>query len=430
MFSLILPGFAANKIEIDGKMGTAEWSSAKHTVIFAYNSKSNCAINYAFMAYLPKPEERALYLCFNLSQKQDLPLNEEDSKIGVSLTFNDNSRYFFSVDGREDLPNSLKISPDKAFRFGSDNDLVIEIRLAFLTGLPEFPLKSVQFCDSEGDFSNLYLFEKEIPETTSSVTKPPSTTAPVKPTTTKPTTTKVQKYKVKFDPNGGKGGKTENLPAGTIPTPPTVTRVGHTFMGWEPKVGPVRSEIVYKAIWSKDITSSSQAAIKYKINFDSKGGQGGKTFNLEAGIMPSPPTVTRAGYIFGGWQPNIVPVSADMVYTAVWTKNTVPKSPNFYHGDTQYVIDGDDPAEEEDFLEEDEFDSSTATSDSIFDNPIPGTRSSAGKRTFALGQVLAVALASLLIALSAFIFLSVLFEKKRREKAGKDKSEPPDSSAD
>lgn len=356
LLSSVIPGFAANKIEIDGKMGTAEWSSAKHTVIFPYNSQSNCAINYAFMAYLAKPEERALFLCFNLSQKHETPLDNDDSQIGVKLTFYDNSRYFFSVDGCEDLPDPSKISPQKAFRFGTDNDLVIEMRLAFLTGLPDFPLKSVQFCDSKGGFSNLYTLENSAqtsPTATSAATTKPSATDTAKPTTTKP-----QKFKVRFDSNGGRGGK---------------------------------------------------------------------TFNWEAGTIPAPPTVTRSGYVFSGWQPEIVPVNGDRVYTAVWTKQRVPKSSDIYY-DTQGIPNSDDRSEEDHELDSATLSEviqsdSSSFSDSVFGISESTSHNSSDNKAFGLGQIIAIALASILIALAVFIFSFALSSNKTKNEVKKSKAD-------
>jgi hypothetical protein len=47
-------------------------------------------------------------------------------------------------------------------------------------------------------------------------------------------------------------------------------------------------------------------AISYQITFDANGGEGGEVQTVSHGTVPVPPTVTRAGYNFAGWNPTIV----------------------------------------------------------------------------------------------------------------------------
>jgi hypothetical protein len=46
--------------------------------------------------------------------------------------------------------------------------------------------------------------------------------------------------------------------------------------------------------------------------------QAGEVQTVEQGIVPVPPEVTREGYTFLGWTPDIVAATEDTTYTAQW----------------------------------------------------------------------------------------------------------------
>ena len=60
----------------------------------------------------------------------------------------------------------------------------------------------------------------------------------------------------------------------------------------------------------------------YQITFDAGGGQGGEVQTVYYGVLPVAPAVTREGYTFAGWTPAIVEATEDATYTALWTINT------------------------------------------------------------------------------------------------------------
>ena len=63
---------------------------------------------------------------------------------------------------------------------------------------------------------------------------------------------------------------------------------------------------------------------KYKITFDANGGTGGWAKDMNYGATLTAPTVTKAGYTFTGWSPEVpaaVPAK-DATYVAQWS----PKS--------------------------------------------------------------------------------------------------------
>ena len=120
-------------------------------------------------------------------------------------------------------------------------------------------------------------------------------------------------YSVSFDANGGMGGWTRMMEYGATIAPPTVTRVGYTFIGWSPSVEAT--------VPAEDVICTAQWAVNsYTVTFDANGGEGGWSRNMEYGALIEPPTVTRDGYEFLGWSPS-PPLSvpaANVTYTARW----------------------------------------------------------------------------------------------------------------
>jgi len=126
-------------------------------------------------------------------------------------------------------------------------------------------------------------------------------------------------YEVAFDANGGEGGVTNHLEYTSPIVVPTVTRVGSSFVAWEPEPEETvpASNVCYVAQYTNNI---------YEIVFDANGGVGGLTTNLEYGAaMPHPPAVTREGFVFEGWIPEpagTVPAS-NVCYVAQWTEEKI-----------------------------------------------------------------------------------------------------------
>ena len=122
-------------------------------------------------------------------------------------------------------------------------------------------------------------------------------------------------YAVTFDANGGVGGWSSNMVYGTAIAAPTVTRTGHTFKGWSPSVAATvpASNVTYVAQWEIN---------RYAVTFDANGGVGGWSSNMVYGIAVSAPTVTREGYTFAGWSPDVAATvpAGDVTYTASWTR--------------------------------------------------------------------------------------------------------------
>ena len=142
---------------------------------------------------------------------------------------------------------------------------------------------------------------------------------PVTPTTT---------YTVTFDLNGAYGDApaerqvVEGAVIGTLPTP---TREGYEFLGWHVGKEASSEEVTAPTIVTADMTVYAVWRINsYTVAFDANGGTGGVTMTQDYGTALTAPTVTRTGYTFTGWSPEVaatVPAS-DVTYIAQWLVNS------------------------------------------------------------------------------------------------------------
>ncbi len=147
--------------------------------------------------------------------------------------------------------------------------------------------------------------------------------------------TPTSKYNVTFDANGGEGGWSKACTVGAVVTPPVVEREGYEFGGWTPEVAATvpASNVVYTAVWGVN---------SYLVTFDAgEDGEGGTSEELEYGSQIVAPTVTRTGYDFAGWSPEVastVPAS-NLVYTAEW--NIASYSVTFVLGNGKDDVTGE-----------------------------------------------------------------------------------------
>jgi len=123
----------------------------------------------------------------------------------------------------------------------------------------------------------------------------------------------INKYTVTFDANGGEGGTSGEQDYNSPIVAPSVSRVGYAFAGWSPEVGAVvpANDVTYVAQWMIN---------KHTITFDANGGTGGRSITQDYGTAIVAPTVTRTGYNFTGWSPEVAATvpDEDVSYTAQW----------------------------------------------------------------------------------------------------------------
>jgi uncharacterized repeat protein (TIGR02543 family) len=127
----------------------------------------------------------------------------------------------------------------------------------------------------------------------------------------------INSYTVAFDANGGEGGSVTSLQYGDPVMIPSVARTGYTFTGWLPEVPAT--------VPAENSTFTAQWVINnYMISFDANGGEGSSTASMAYGTPLQSPAVTKTGYTFTGWLPE-VPASVpaeDAIYTAQWSINS------------------------------------------------------------------------------------------------------------
>ena len=127
---------------------------------------------------------------------------------------------------------------------------------------------------------------------------------------------RINQYEVAFDANGGFGGVTNEQDYASGIVVPEVTREGYTLVGWLPEIDATvpASNVTYTAQWQIN---------QYAVAFDANGGIGGVTNEQDYASGIVAPEVTREGYTFVEWTPEVdaaVPAS-NVTYTAQWTAN-------------------------------------------------------------------------------------------------------------
>lgn len=128
-------------------------------------------------------------------------------------------------------------------------------------------------------------------------------------------------YTVTFDLAGGTrtggGALTQTVTAGGNATPPTCKRTGYDFDGWSGSYTNVTSNRTITAQWSRSY---------YTVTFDLDGGTrtggGALSQSVVHGGSATPPTCSRSGYTFAGWNGSYTNVTSDRTITARWTANT------------------------------------------------------------------------------------------------------------
>lgn len=138
---------------------------------------------------------------------------------------------------------------------------------------------------------------------------------------------KNQKYNITFNPNGGSfsdgttTSKTVEYSVGVMPATNPLKRNGYTFKGWTPALKTVTENATYTAIWEKNINY-------YNIIFDANGGKfadGNVITNqkVEEGKIPNIEIPTKDGYVFDGWDKEVVSATMNTTYKATWKKGSI-----------------------------------------------------------------------------------------------------------
>ncbi len=137
---------------------------------------------------------------------------------------------------------------------------------------------------------------------------------------------KSSQFTITFNANGGKfsdntttNSKTYNH--GVIPTIEEPTRDEYTFIGWDTDITSVSGNKTYNAVWKKN-------AKYYDITFDADGGLFSndvsfKIVSVAEGEKPVVENPTKNGFVFVSWDKEIIPVTGETTYKAIWREGTI-----------------------------------------------------------------------------------------------------------
>lgn len=190
LFATVTFSVKAGAIAIDGNIENLEWKYAVATELFPHGSNTNCDINFAFMRVHIDEKAKAVFLGFLVTQKAAGAFNAANTSSGVKLDMGVGKEIICRIDGTNSFDKST-YSVTQKMVVGTNNDIVIEIRIGYLFGVPTQPLIGLQLIDSYGKYSNYHSFPIVVEATTQNTAttrKKPTTTK--KPITTKPTTAK------------------------------------------------------------------------------------------------------------------------------------------------------------------------------------------------------------------------------------------------
>ena len=143
-----------------------------------------------------------------------------------------------------------------------------------------------------------------------------------------PSWTSIRRYKqsqcVSFDANGGDinlNSKTVQFAEvyGNLPEP---EKTGHTFVGWELDGKTITSNSVVSTLDDHTLVAK-WARNSHVITFCPNGGTGGYSETKEFGSEIVSPVVTRTGYSFLSWEPEVMATmpDEDVSYVAKWEAN-------------------------------------------------------------------------------------------------------------
>jgi uncharacterized repeat protein (TIGR02543 family) len=113
------------------------------------------------------------------------------------------------------------------------------------------------------------------------------------------------KVKIAFDSDGGSIVTTQEINKGSLAIEPSVpTKVGYEFVNWYLNdvlfefTTPIKSNITLKAKWEEKV-------IKYLVTFNSNGGSGVSSAEVEKdALLSEPANPTKTGYTFKYWSLN------------------------------------------------------------------------------------------------------------------------------
>ena len=136
----------------------------------------------------------------------------------------------------------------------------------------------------------------------------------------------MRKYTVTFLDEDGTTLSSQEWEYGTTPTcdeptKPSTEQYTYTFAGWTPEVVAVTCNATYTATYTSELR-------KYTVTFFDEDGNILCEDEWEYGSMPSCEEPTKAAdeeytYTFAGWSPEVVVVTGNATYTAIFTAEPI-----------------------------------------------------------------------------------------------------------
>ena len=125
-------------------------------------------------------------------------------------------------------------------------------------------------------------------------------------------------HTVTFELDGGalvSGELVQQVAEGQAAAAPTARKDGFVFAGWDKGFDAVGEDISVTALWKKLYTVAFDAGEEADLN-------GEAVQSVAEGELPVLPAPVREGYVFAGWEPEVVPACEDAEYSAVWEEET------------------------------------------------------------------------------------------------------------
>ena len=139
-------------------------------------------------------------------------------------------------------------------------------------------------------------------------------------------TSELRKYTITFLDEDGTTLSAQDWEYGTMPTcdeptKPATEQYTYTFAGWSPEVVLVTGNATYTATYTSELR-------KYTITFLDEDGTTLSAQDWEYGTMPTcdeptKPATAQYTYTFAGWSPEVVLVTGNATYTAIYTAESI-----------------------------------------------------------------------------------------------------------
>lgn len=140
------------------------------------------------------------------------------------------------------------------------------------------------------------------------------------------------------------------IPTHEVPVKPSTEQYTYTFTGWTSEVVAATTNATYTATYTSELR-------KYTVTFLDEDGNILCEDEWEYGSMPSCEEPTKAAdedytYTFAGWSPEVVVVTSDAIYTAIFTAEPIvgtnipevkinPQAMKVIHEDKVFIIRDD-----------------------------------------------------------------------------------------